>query len=194
MSKRIWTGLAGAALVALVAALPARADFQSDWKELIASAQKEGKVVISAVPGTGMRKKLPEVFKEKFGVEWRSSPPSRQSASARRWRKPAPAPMDCSPPGSRQIRVVYPRPARADEALRTRHREKECGQKGEPWFTTTSGAHVRAGPGQSQAFVTRSMSIPRRSSPRLLDPRTRARSWSYDPTRPGPDRTPSRTT
>ena len=62
--KRI--SLIGAPLIAAtLIALPARADFQSDWKDLIAAAQKEGKVVLSTVPGTGMRKKLPEIFKKK---------------------------------------------------------------------------------------------------------------------------------
>ena len=62
-----WTALIGAVLAAATIALPAKADFKSDWKALIAAAQKEGKVVIAAVPGTGMRKRLPGIFKKKFG-------------------------------------------------------------------------------------------------------------------------------
>ena len=68
-------------LAAATIALPAQADFKSDWKALIAAAQKEGKVVIAAVPGTGLRKRLPGIFKKKFGVDVEIIvTPSRQTA------------------------------------------------------------------------------------------------------------------
>ncbi len=59
---------AGVSLLLVLVAAPALADFKTEWKELIAAARQEGKVVLNAVPGARMRKELPAAFKKKFGV------------------------------------------------------------------------------------------------------------------------------
>lgn len=196
MSKTTWTGLAGAALVALVAALPARADFQSEWQALIAAAQKEGKVVISAVPGTGMRKKLPEMFKEKFGVEVEVIvTPSRQSAQrAIREAQAGAGTMDVFSTGqSTLIRVLYPKGLLAPIKPLLIHPDiakKEVWQKGEPWFIDDKRAHMFRAVDLvlPMAFVNAKHVDPEaiKTTADFLDPKYKGKIVVYDPTRPGP--------
>jgi iron(III) transport system substrate-binding protein len=45
------------------------ADWQSEWKQVLSAAKKEGKVVVSIPPGPDLRKMLKEVFEKRFGIE-----------------------------------------------------------------------------------------------------------------------------
>lgn len=44
------------------------AGWQKEWNQLIAAAQKEGKVVIVGPPDAPLRRELPVLFREKFGI------------------------------------------------------------------------------------------------------------------------------
>ena len=193
--KRI--GLIGAPLIAAtLIALPARADFQSDWKDLIAAAQKEGKVVLSTVPGTGMRKKLPEIFKKKFGVEVDVIvAPSRQAAQrAIRESKAGANTVDVFSTGqSTLIRVLYPKGLLAPIKPLLFHPDimkKDVWQKGEPWFIDDKRAYMFRVVDLvvPMAFVNAKFVDPKafKTTQDFLDPKYKGKIVVYDPTRPGP--------
>ena len=191
-----WTGPVGALLVSTMIALPAQADFQSDWKALIAAAQKEGKVVVSAVPGTGMRKKMPEFFKKKFGVEVEVIvTPSRQSAQrAVREAKAGAGTMDIFSTGqSTLIRVLYPKGLLAPIKPLLIHPDimkSDVWQKGEPWFIDDKRSHMFRAVDLvvPMAFVNAKFVDPKsiKTTKDLLDPKYKGKIVVYDPTRPGP--------
>jgi iron(III) transport system substrate-binding protein len=54
---------------AVPGAAVASPNWEQQWKQLIAAAQQEGKVVVSGPPTPETRKVVPEVFKERFGFE-----------------------------------------------------------------------------------------------------------------------------
>jgi hypothetical protein len=61
------------ALALACAAVPASAqapapNFAQQWSELVAAAQKEGRVVILAPPDTAVRQALPAAFKARYGI------------------------------------------------------------------------------------------------------------------------------
>ena len=186
------------AVVAAIAtvALPAQADFESDWKDLIAAAQKEGKVVITAVPGTGMRKKLPEVFEKKFGVKVEVIvTPSRQTAQrAIRESKAGAGTMDVFSTGqSTLIRVLYPQGLLAPIKPLLIHpdiKKADVWQKGEPWFIDDKKAHMFRAVDLviPMAFVNAKHVDPKsiKTTSDFLDPKYKGKIVVYDPTRPGP--------
>src|SRR4029434_6739351 len=44
-------------------------DWQAEWQRVMATAKKEGKVVVSVPPGAELRKALKESFERRFGIE-----------------------------------------------------------------------------------------------------------------------------
>ena len=80
-------GLAGA--VTLGSVRPARAG-TAEWRELVAAAKKDGKVVVNTFPGDGYKRAL-KAFAEAFPdvkLEHTSRSPSSWSAAATRSRWP----------------------------------------------------------------------------------------------------------
>lgn len=197
MPSMRWTSLVGTVLVAATIALPARADFESDWKALIAAAQKEGKVVLSTVPGTGMRKRLPEIFKKKFGVDVEIIvTPSRQAAQrAIREAKAGANTVDVFSTGqSTLIRVLYPKGLLAPIKPLLFHPDvvtkKDVWQKGEPWFIDDKRAYMFRAVDLviPMAFVNAKYVDPKafKTTKDFLDPKYKGKIVVYDPTRPGP--------
>ena len=191
-----WTALIGAVLAAATIALPAKADFKSDWKALIAAAQKEGKVVIAAVPGTGMRKRLPGIFKKKFGVDVEIIvTPSRQTAQrAIREAAAGAGTMDVFSTGqSTLIRVLYPwgllapiKPILIIPDIK----DKSVWQTGEPWFIDDKRSYMFRIVDLviPMAFVNAKYVDPNafKTTKDFLDPKWAGKIVVYDPTRPGP--------
>src|ERR687885_22481 len=50
-------------------AAPAAAPAVSGWDALVAAAKTEGKVVVSGPPDPGANTKIPEAFKQRFGID-----------------------------------------------------------------------------------------------------------------------------
>ncbi len=196
MRKFKWTALVGAVLATATFALPAKADFESDWKALIAAAQKEGTLVIAAVPGTGMRKKLPAIFKKKFGVDVEIIvTPSRQTAQrAIREAKAGAGTMDIFSTGqSTLIRVLYPRGLLAPIKpllIIPDIKDKSVWQTGEPWFIDDKRAYMFRIVDLviPMAFVNTKYVDPKafKTTQDFLDPKYTGKIVVYDPTRPGP--------
>ena len=176
---------------------PAKADFNSQWKDLIAAAQKEGKVVITAVPGTGMRKKMPELFKKKFGVDLEVIiTPSRQTAQrAIREAAAGMGSMDVFSTGqSTLVRVLYPKGMLAPIKPLLFHpdvtQNKGAWMKGEPWFIDDKRAYMFRAVDLviPMAFVNAKYVDPKafKTTKDFLDPKWSGKIVVYDPTRPGP--------
>ncbi len=190
------TGIA-VALIAAAIALPASADFESDWKALIAAAQKEGKLVLAAVPGTGMRKTMPEVFEKKFGVKLEVVvTPSRQTAQrAIREAKAGAQTIDVFSTGqSTLMRVLYPKGLLAPIKPLLIHPDvidnKSAWMKGEPWFIDDKRAYMFRAVDLviPMAFVNAKYVDPKafNHTDDFLDPKYKGKIVVYDPTRPGP--------
>jgi iron(III) transport system substrate-binding protein len=193
------TGLTGIAvgLIAAAIALPASADFKDDWKELILAAQKEGKLVLAAVPGTGMRRKMPEIFENKFGVKLEVVvTPSRQTAQrAIREAKAGAQTIDVFSTGqSTLIRVLYPKGLLAPIKPLLIHPDvinnKAAWMKGEPWFLDDKRAYMFRAVDLviPMAFVNTKFVDPNgfNNTNDFLDPKYKGKIVVYDPTRPGP--------
>ena len=190
------TGIAATLVLAALAIAPAQADFKTEWKELIAAAQKEGKVVLSAVPGTGMRRKMPEIFEKKFGVKLEVIvTPSRQSAQRAIRESAAKTPsMDIFSTGqSTLVRVLYPKGLLAPIKPLLIHPDiKKAGvwQKGKPWFIDDKEAYMFRAVDLviPMAFVNAKYVDPKSFSKTkdFLDPKWKGKIVVYDPTRPGP--------
>ena len=175
---------------------PALADFESEWKALIAAAQKEGKVVIAAVPGTGMRKRLPEIFEKKFGVKVEVMvTPSRQTAQRAIREASADTPsMDIFSTGqSTLVRVLYPKGMLAPIKPLLIHpdtRDPTVWQTGEPWFIDDKEAYMFRAVDLviPMAFVNAKFVDPKsfKLTKDFLDPKWKGKIVVYDPTRPGP--------
>lgn len=190
------TGIA-AGLIAVAIALPASADFKTEWKELIAAAQKEGKLVLAAVPGTGMRKIMPGIFEKKFGVKLEIVvTPSRQTAQrAIREAKAGAQTIDVISAGqSTLIRVLYPRGLLAPIKPLLIHPDvinnKSAWIKGEPWFLDDKREYMFRAIDLviPMAFVNTKYIDPKafQHTDDFLDPKYKGKIVVYDPTRPGP--------
>ncbi len=190
------TGIASGLMAAIIAA-PAFADFQTDWKDLIAAAQKEGKLVIAAVPGSGMRKGMPAIFKKKFGVDLQVIvTPSRQTVQRAIREASAGAPtMDVFSTGqSTLIRVLYPKKLLAPIKPLLIHPDvidnKGAWMKGEPWFLDDKRAYMFRAVDLviPMAFVNAKFVDPKGfgNTKDFLDPKYKGKIVVYDPTRPGP--------
>lgn len=68
MKRQVKCGLTWLALIFIMAA-PAHASSKGEWDNLVAKAQKEGKVVIYASPQGDTSAELTKEFKKKFGIE-----------------------------------------------------------------------------------------------------------------------------
>lgn len=196
MSMTKWIGLTATVLATAAVGQPLRADAAGDWDALVAAAQKEGKVVISAVPGTGMRKKLPEIFKQKFGVDVEVIvTPSRQTAQrAIRESKAGTGTMDIFSTGqSTLVRVLYPKGLLMPIKPLLIHpdiKKKDVWQKGEPWFIDDKQSYMFRAVDLviPMAFVNAKYVDPKaiKTTSDFLDPKYKGKIVVYDPTRPGP--------
>ena len=144
MQNRI-VGALGLGLALVLTGTPATADFKSDWKDLIAAAQKEGKVVLNAVPSSGMRQKLPAVFKKKFGVQLEFISTRTRQAAQRVIREASAGVLSTdliSGGQSTLARVLYPQGLLAPIKPLLIHPEindKSVWLKGKPWFIDDKG-------------------------------------------------------
>jgi iron(III) transport system substrate-binding protein len=192
----ITSGLTVVLLSTALASRPALADFDSDWKALIAAAQKEGKLVIAAVPGTGLRKRLPEIFERKFGVKVEVVvTPSRQTAQrAIREASADAASMDVFSTGqSTLVRVLYPKGMLAPIKPLLIHpdtKDSKVWQTGKPWFIDDKEAYMFRAVDLviPMAFVNAKYVDPKsfKLAKDFLDPKWKGKLVVYDPTRPGP--------
>ncbi len=196
MRKMRLTGIAAGAVAAMIA-VPASADFNSDWKALIAAAQKEGEVVLAAVPGTGMRRTMPEFFEKKFGVKLQVVvTPSRQTAQrAIREAAAGAQTIDVFSTGqSTLIRVLYPKGLLAPIKPLLIHPDvinnKAAWMKGEPWFLDDKKEYMFRAVDLviPMAFVNTKYVDPNgfNHTNDFLDPKYKGKIVVYDPTRPGP--------
>jgi iron(III) transport system substrate-binding protein len=143
-----------------------------------------------------MRKKLPEIFKKKFGVEVEIIvTPSRQTAQrAIRESKAGAGTMDVFSTGqSTLIRVLYPKGLLAPIKPLLIHPDiakKNVWQKGEPWFIDDKRAYMFRVVDLviPMAFVNAKHVDPTafKTTKDFLDPKYTGKIVVYDPTRPGP--------
>lgn len=185
-----------ALLVGQVSLAPAAADFEGRWKDLIAAARKEGKVVLNSVPGAEMRQKLPSAFKEKFGVVLEFISMDAPEAAQRAIRESAAGVLSTdliSGGQSTFVNELYPKNMLDPIKPLLIHPDVENSSlwlKGKPWFIDDKDQYLLriidlvVPIGAVNASVVDPAVF--KSARELLNPKWKDKIAMYDPTRPGP--------
>ena len=165
------------------------------WDELVAAAQREGRVVIIGPPDPQVRKILPAAFKARFGVtiEFSGGLTSDQAARLRAERSAGVHTVDIAIAGAQSMATIF-------------HREKMLAplrpalilpevldgtkwKKGELWFADPEQQYVLrlVSYVQPSFFINTAAVSPDefRSGRELLDPKWRGKISAEDPTVPG---------
>ena len=165
------------------------------WDDLIAAAQKEGRVVVIGPPDPEVRRILPEAFKARFGVtlEFSGGRTSDQAARLRAERGAGRYTVDLAIAGAQSMATIF-------------HREKMLAplrpalilpevldgtkwKKGELWFADPEQQYVLRFTSYVQpSFFINTAAVSRdefRTGRELLDPKWRGKISAEDPTVPG---------
>jgi iron(III) transport system substrate-binding protein len=183
-------------LAGQVSLAPAATDFEGKWKDLIAAARKEGKVVLNSVPGAEMRQKLPAAFKEKFGVELEFVSVDTAEAAQRAIREAAAGVLSTdliSGGQSSFVSELYPKNMLDPIKPLLIHpdiRNPSVWLRGKPWFIDDKDQYllrvidlvVPIGAVNTRIVEPGIF----KSGKDLLNPRWKGKIAMYDPTRPGP--------
>lgn len=180
----------------VITGMPASADFKTEWKALIAAAQKEGKVVLNAVPGARMRRELPAAFEKKFGVKLEFVAVRTHQAVQRvlREAKAGVLSTDLIAGGQSSLaRVLYPKGALAPIKPLLIHPDAKKASvwvKGKPWFIDVEDTYLLRIINLVVPVAAYNADIIKpgtfKSGKDLLDPKWKGKIASFDPTRPGP--------
>lgn len=171
------------------------ADWKSRWDQLIAAAQKEGKVVVMGPPDTRVRQEVPAAFKARFGVtiEYLGGRSSESSAKLRAERSAGVYSADVVFAGSDSMSGVY----YAEKMLAPLKPElffpeaidPSKWKRGSLWFSDPEQTYVlrlfnTAGPA---LYINTDHVKPGeiKSAKDLLDPKWKGRISAHDPTRSG---------
>jgi iron(III) transport system substrate-binding protein len=94
-------------------------DWEKQWNQLIADAQKEGKVVVLAPPDPEVRQALPDAFKKRFGVtlEYLGGRSNESSARLRTERNAGVYTVDVTLSGIQTMATIFYREKMLDPVL-----------------------------------------------------------------------------
>lgn len=171
------------------------ADWKGRWGELIAAAQKEGRVVVLGPPDARVRREVPDAFKGRFGVtvEYIGGRSSETSAKLRAERNAGVYTIDVVFAGSDTMAGVYfaekmLAPLKS-ELFHPEAIDPTKWKRGRLWFTDPKENYAlrlfnTAGPA---LYINTDHVKPSelKSAHDLLDPKWRGRISAHDPTVPG---------
>lgn len=170
-------------------------DWEKQWNQLVADAQKEGKVVIIAPPDPQVREALPAGFKAKYGitVEYIGGRSSETAARLRAERQAGVHTVDVALSGIQTMATIFYREKMIDPVKPVLiHPDVVDGskwKKGKPWFMDPEEQYIL------RLFNTRGTLLylntdqvkPEeiRSSKDLVNPKWKGKIATHDPTVPG---------
>ncbi|MGE5538187.1 MAG: ABC transporter substrate-binding protein [Gemmatimonas sp.] len=170
-------------------------DTMGSWNELVAAAQREGKVVVMGPAHPEVRRALPAAFKARFGVdmEYLGGPASAAAIKLRAERSAGLYTADITLAGVQSMATIFHRegllepirPVLLPEVL-----DGSKWKKGEPWFMDPEGQYVlRLFSSQSEQFSVNTRVVKdadmRTARDLLLNPKFKGKIATHDPTVPG---------
>jgi len=165
------------------------------WEELLAAAKAEGKVVVASAPDPETRQKLPQAFKEKFGIEMEYLPGATEvTARLQGERAAGQYTLDAEMNGSDSIYATLLQNGWLDPLkpalLLPDAADASKWKTGGPWFRDPKGDTVlqmfdSVSPNVTlNADIVPPSEIPTADS--LLDPKWKGKICAFDPSVNGP--------
>jgi iron(III) transport system substrate-binding protein len=170
-------------------------DWEKQWNQLIADAQKEGKVVILAPPDPQVRQALPAAFKKRFGVtmEYLGGRSNESSARLRTERQAGVYTVDVALSGIQTMATIFHREKMLDPLppvlILPEVLDGSNWKKGKLWFMDPEQKYILrlfSSVGTMIYINTRGVEPGElRTSKDLLDPKWKGKIITHDPTVPG---------
>jgi iron(III) transport system substrate-binding protein len=171
------------------------ADWEKQWNQLVAAAQKEGKVVVIAPPDPQVRKALPAAFKARYGitVDYLGGRSSETAARLRAERQAGLHTVDVALSGIQTMATIFYREKMLDPLKPVLiHPDITDGskwKKGEPWFMDPEQKYILRlfSTLTAMFYLNTSQVKPEeiQSGQDLLNPKWKGKIVAHDPTVPG---------
>ena len=171
------------------------ADLDKQWKELVAAAQKEGKVVILAPPDQQVRQALPAAFKKRFGIEmdYIGGRSSESAAKLRAERDAGVFSVDAALAGIQTMAAIFYREQMLDSLVPVlilpEVTDGSKWKKGKLWYMDPDQKYILRLFNTSGSLFHVNEDVVKlseiKTSKDLIDPKFRGKIITHDPTVPG---------
>ncbi len=170
-------------------------DWQKQWNQLVADAQKEGKVVILGPPDQAVREGIPAAFKARYGitVDYIGGRSSESAAKLRAERQAGIYSVDVALSGIQTMAAIFYREKMLDPLKPVLiHPDVLDGSKwtsGKPWFMDPEGQYIlRLFNTVTAMFYLNTAQVKPeeiKTAQDLLNPKFKGKIVVHDPTVPG---------
>jgi iron(III) transport system substrate-binding protein len=171
------------------------ADLDKQWKDLVAAAQKEGKVVILAPPDAQVRQALPAAFKKRFGIEmdYLGGRSSESAAKLRAERDAGVYTVDAALAGIQTMAAIFYREKMLDPLapvlILPEVTDGSKWKSGKLWFMDPEQQYILRLFNSSGSLFHLNEAVVKvsdiKSSKDLIDPKYKGKIITHDPTVPG---------